>query len=90
MQNASHSHAILQDHIVVQDEHHERDAGLVYWIPSPLDHVQVRRHGVGQVWQGSLARLLYLEQRGPVRSHREYHMEVWIPEVPKGPVGEEV
>jgi len=90
MQDADAPHSVVEDHIVVQDQCNERDAELDSWIPASTDAIQIRRHGVGQVWQGTLARLLYLEQVDTWRQHQRDHLELWVPKVPKGPVSEDV
>ena len=76
----------FQDNIVVQDRCDQRDAKMDSWIPATTDIIQIHRHGVGQVWQGTLARLLYLEQGDTWRPYQRDHLEVRIHEVPEGPV----
>jgi len=90
MQDAHAPHPIVEDYIVVQDRCHQRDAELDSWIPASTDTIQIRRHGVGQVWQGTLACLLYLEQGDTWRQYQRDHLEPWVPKVPKGPVSEDV
>jgi len=85
MQDANAQDTGVQDHNVVQDRCHQRDAEVDCWVPSQGDIIQVRRHGVGQVWQGTLARLLYMEQGDTWRQHQGDIVQR-VSQVPKGPI----